>query len=69
LRLSQRQKIPLQDDQPSAAFQRKSEHLTEIMIQGDEDSGLAGADFEQRFVLGALEILVSDGRHVVPRCS
>jgi hypothetical protein len=54
--LSQRQKIPqtvhqrlrrhprpwLEDDQPSAAFRRESEHLTEIMIQGDEGPGLVG---------------------------
>jgi hypothetical protein len=79
--LSQRQKILqtvqqllrrhprpwLQDDQSSAAFGRESEHLTEIMIQSDENAGLLSADGEQFFVCGAQEILVTDRHHVVTR--
>jgi hypothetical protein len=55
------------DHQPGASLRWKSENLTEIVIESDEDSIFAGANTENRFVRRSREILVSHCHHIVTR--
>jgi hypothetical protein len=54
-----------QDDQSRIMLGRKSQNLTEVVVQRDEDPIFASANVEQGFVSGALKVLAPHCRHVV----
>ncbi len=55
----------LQDNHARALLGRKSGHLAEIMIQGDQGPALAGTGREQPLIRRASEALVTNGHHIV----
>jgi hypothetical protein len=57
----------LEHDDAGASFRREPRHLSEIMVERDENASFARACLEQSFVLGAAEALVAHGHHVVAR--
>lgn len=58
----------LKNDSAGPLLRRKSQYLTEIMIERYERPFLPGADREQDFILGPLQLLIANGHHIVAGC-